>query len=68
MKKIELEADNFVKTKINKFNTGLNKEVHDLNSYILNNLHDCKERERVREKILEAKMWARLAADRHGIK
>ena len=68
MKKIELEADNFVKTKSNKFNTGLNKEVHDLNSYILNNLHDCREKERARERLMEAKMWARLAADRHGIK
>ena len=68
MKKIELEATNFVKTKRNKFNTELNKEVRSLDSYILNNLHDCRERERVREKILEAKMWARLAADIHGIK
>jgi hypothetical protein len=68
LKKIELEATNFVKTKSDKFNTGLNKEVRSLDSYILNTLHDCRERERVREKILEAKMWARLAADRHGIK
>tara|TARA_B110000483_G_scaffold50444_1_gene62762 strand:- start:2108 stop:2314 length:207 start_codon:yes stop_codon:yes gene_type:complete len=68
MKKIELEADNFVKTKSNKFNTGLNKEVQNLNSYILNNLLDCREKERARERLMEAKMWARLAADRHGIK
>lgn len=68
MKKIELEADNFVKTKSNKFNTGLNEEVHNLNSYILNNLLDCREKERARERLMEAKMWARLAADRHGIK
>lgn len=68
MKKIELEADNFVKTKNNKFNTGLNKEVRDLDNYILNNLHDCREKERAREKVLEAKMWARLSADIHGIK
>ncbi len=68
MKKIELEATNFVKTKNNKFNTGLNKEVRDLDNYILNNLHDCREKERAREKVLEAKMWARLSADIHGIK
>jgi hypothetical protein len=68
MKKIELEANNFVKTKSNKFNTGLNKEVRDLDNYILNNLHDCREKERAREKVLEAKMWARLSADIHGIK
>ena len=68
MKKIELEANNFVKTKSNKFNTGLNKEVRDLDNYILNNLHDCKEKERARDRLMEAKMWARLAADRHGIK
>jgi hypothetical protein len=68
MKKIELEATNFVKTKSNKFNTGLNKEVRDLDSYILNNLHDCREKERAREKLMEAKMWARLSADIHGIK
>jgi len=68
MKKIELEANNFVKTKSNKFNTGLNKEVRDLDSYILNNLHDCREKERAREKLMEAKMWARLSADIHGIK
>jgi|11BtaG_2_1085332.scaffolds.fasta_scaffold249029_1 hypothetical protein len=68
MKKIELEANNFVKTKSNKFNTGLNKEVRNLDSYILNNLHDCREKERAREKLMEAKMWARLSADIHGIK
>ena len=68
MKKIELEANNFVKTKSNNFNTGLNKEVRNLDSYILNNLHDCREKERAREKLMEAKMWARLSADIHGIK
>jgi hypothetical protein len=68
MKKIELEADNFVKTKHNKFNTELNKEVRNLNSYILNSLHDCREKERAKERLMEAKMWARLAADKHGIK
>ena len=68
MKNIELEANNFVKTKSNKFNTGLNKEVRNLDSYILNNLHDCREKERAREKLMEAKMWARLSADIHGIK
>lgn len=68
MKKIELEATNFVKTKSDRFNKGLNKEVRGLDSYILNNLHDCREKERARERLMEAKMWARLAADRHGIK
>ena len=68
MKKIELEADNFVKNKHNKFNIELNKEVRNLNSYILNNLHDCREKERAKERLMEAKMWARLAADKHGIK
>ena len=34
MKKIELEADNFVKTKSNKFNTGLNKEVNGIIKYV----------------------------------
>ena len=52
MKKIELEADNFVKNKHNKFNTELNKEVRNLNSYILNNLHDCREKERAKERLM----------------
>lgn len=68
MKKIELEAQDFVESKKNKFNTGLTEAACDLDSYILDNLHECGEKEHSKEKLIEALMWARRAADIHGIK
>ena len=45
MKKIELEAQGFVEAKKNRFDTGLTKAAGDLDNYILDNLHECGEKE-----------------------
>jgi hypothetical protein len=68
MKRIELEAHDFVEAKKKQFSEGLREAVHNLDSYIFNNLHECEQRENARERLIEAMMWARLAADSHGIK
>jgi hypothetical protein len=68
MKKIELEAQGFVEAKKNRFDTGLTEAAGDLDNYILDNLHECGEKENAKERLIEALMWARRAADIHGIK
>jgi|TARA_R100000951_G_scaffold22695_2_gene18703 hypothetical protein len=68
MKKIELEAQDFVESKKNRFNTGLTKVACELDNYILDNLHECGEKENAKERLVESLMWARRAADIHGIK
>ena len=68
MKKIELEAHDFVEAKKKQFSEGLREAVHNLDSYIFDNLYECEQRENARERLIEAMMWARLAADSYGIK
>lgn len=66
--KIEQEAKEFVRSKKEQFNEGLKDAVNNLDSYIFENLYECEEREVARERIIESSMWARLAANSHGIK
>ena len=68
MKKIELEAHDFVEAKKKQFNQGLREAVNNLDTYIFDNLYECDQRENARERLIEAMMWARLAANDHGIK
>lgn len=68
MKKIELEAHDFVEAKKKQFNEGLKEAVNNLDTYIFDNLYECEQRENARERLIEAMMWARLAANDHGIK
>ena len=68
MKKIELEAHDFVEAKKKQFNQGLRDAVNNLDTYIFDNLYESEQRENARERLIEAMMWARLAANDHGIK
>jgi hypothetical protein len=68
MKKIELEAHDFVEAKKKQFNQGLREAVNNLDTYLFDNLYECDQRENARERLIEAMMWARLAANDHGIK
>ena len=68
MKKIELEAHDFVEAKKKQFNQGLREAVNNLDTYIFDNLYECDQRENARERLIEAMMWARLASNDHGIK
>lgn len=68
MKKIELEAYDFIEAKKKQFSKGLREAVRNLDDYLFDNLHECEQRENARERLIEAMMWARLAADSHGIK
>lgn len=68
MKKIELEAYAFVEAKKKQFSEGLRDAVNNLDTYIFDNLYECEQRENARERLIEAMMWARLAANDHGIK
>jgi hypothetical protein len=68
MKKIELEAHDFVEAKKKQFTQGLREAVNNLDTYIFDNLYESEQRENARERLIEAMMWARLAADSHGIK
>ena len=68
MKQIELEAHDFVEAKKKQFNQGLREAVNNLDTYIFDNLYECDQRENARERLIEAMMWARLAANDHGIK
>jgi hypothetical protein len=68
MKKIELEAIDFVEAKKKQFSQGLKEAVHNLDTYIFDNLYESEQRENARERLIEAMMWARLAANDHGIK
>ena len=66
--KIELEAHDFIEAKRKQFNNGLREAVRQLDDYMYDNLHECEQRENARERLIEAMMWARLAATDHGIK
>ena len=66
--KIELEAHDFIEAKSKQFNDGLREAVRQLDNYIYDNLYECVQRENARERLIEAMMWARLAANDHGIK
>ena len=66
--KIELEAHDFIEAKSKKFNDGLREAVRQLDNYIYDNPYECEQRENARERLIEAMMWARLAANDHGIK
>jgi len=66
--KLELEAHEFVESKKRQFNNGLREAVQDLDSYIYDNLYECEQRENARERLIESMMWAKLAANDHGIK
>jgi hypothetical protein len=66
--KLELEAHEFVESKKKQFNNGLREAVQDLDSYIYDNLYECEQRENARERLIESMMWAKLAANDHGIK
>ena len=66
--KIELEAHDFIEAKRKQFNEGLREAVRQLDDYIYDNLYECEQRENARERLIEAMMWARLAANDHGIK
>lgn len=66
--KIELEAHDFIEAKRKQFNDGLREAVRQLDDYIYDNLYECEQRENARERLIEAMMWAKLAANDHGIK
>lgn len=66
--KIELEAHDFIEAKSKQFNDGLREAVRQLDDYIYDNLYECEQRENARERLIEAMMWARLAANDNGIK
>jgi hypothetical protein len=66
--KIELEAHDFMEGKKKQFNAGLREAVDNLDSYIFDNLYECEQRENARERLIEAMMWAMLAADGYGMK
>jgi len=66
--KIEKEAQDFMDAKTKQFKDGLRDAVHNLDTFIHKNLHECEQRENARERLIEAMMWARLAANDHGIK
>jgi hypothetical protein len=51
-----------------QFNAGLREAVDNLDSYIFDNLYECEQRENARERLIEAMMWAMLAADGYGMK
>ena len=68
MKKIELEAYDFMEAKKKQFNSGLREAVENLDSYLFDNLYECEQRENARERLIEAMMWGMLAADNSGIK
>ena len=66
--KIELEAHDFIEAKSKQFNDGLREAVRQLDNYIYDNLYECEQRENARERLIESMMWAKLAANDHGIK
>lgn len=68
MKKLELEAYDFVEGKKKEFKAGLKEASNNMDNFLFDNLHESEERENARERLIEASMWARLAADKHGIK
>jgi len=68
MKKIELEAHDFVDAKKKQFRQGLTEAVRALDTYLYDNLYEGEERENARERLIEASMWARLSSESHGIK
>lgn len=66
--KIEKEAQDFMDAKTKQFKDGLRDAVQNMDTFLYDNLHECEQRETARERLIEASMWARLAADSHGIK
>ena len=68
MKKLELEAYDFVEGKKKEFKEGLREASNNMDNFLFDNLYESEERETARERLIEASMWARLAADKHGIK
>jgi hypothetical protein len=66
--KLELEAHDFIEAKRKQFNNGLHETVRKLDDYMYDNLHECEQRENARERLIESMMWAKLAANDHGIK
>lgn len=68
MKKLELEAYDFVEGKKKEFKEGLREASNNMDNFLFDNLHESEERETARERLIEASMWARLAADKNGIK
>ena len=66
--KLELEAHDFIEAKRKQFNNGLHETVRKLDDYIYDNLYECEQRENARERLIESMMWAKLAANDHGIK
>ena len=66
--KIEKEAQDFMDAKTKQFKDGLREAVQNMDTFLYDNLHECEQRENARERLIEASMWARLAADSHGIK
>jgi hypothetical protein len=66
--KIEKEAQDFMDAKTKQFKQGLRDAVQALDTFLYDNLHECEQRENARERLIEASMWARLAANDHGIK
>jgi len=66
--KLEREARDYMDGKTKQFKEGLREAVNNLDTFLYNNLHECEQRENARERLIEAMMWARLAANDHGIK
>lgn len=66
--KIEKEAQDFMDAKTKQFKDGLRDAVQNMDTFLYDNLYECEQRENARERLIEASMWARLAADSHGIK
>ena len=66
--KLEREARDYMDGKTQQFKEGLREAVNNLDTFLYNNLHECEQRENARERLIEAMMWARLAANDHGIK
>ena len=66
--KLEREARDYMDGKTQQFKDGLREAVNNLDTFLHKNLYECEQRENARERLIEAMMWARLAANDHGIK
>ena len=55
-------------TKTNLFKADLTAQATGLEVHYNRNLHNCDEKENALERLTESQMWAKLAAEKYGIK
>ena len=66
--KLEREAKAYMYTKTNLFKADLITQATGLEVHYNRNLHNCDEKENALERLTESQMWAKLAAEKYGIK